>query len=306
MKIGIPVLLTALWLPATAIAHGNATAPVSLWQAYTFDTEIIVPLLIFTVLYLIGLQRIWSRAGVGRGVARWRVGCFAAGMVALILALVWPFDALGSYSLAAHMTQHVLLTTFAAPLLVLAAPVVTLLWGLPFTWRRSLAGFGRQRHIRRGRNVLTIPVIAWLGYALALWLWHTPAAYQAAVRNETLHILEHVSFLASALLLWWTALVSVRATSFGFGTGVFLLFTTSLQAGLLGALLTFARRPFYPIYETNVFGLTPVADQQLAGIIMWIPGGFVYLGGALLLAWIWLRRLQARDMSYGGNAGAAL
>lgn len=277
-------------------AHTEAAAPASLWQAYTLDAEVLVPMLLFAGLYIAGLRRMWRRAGSGRGVEYWRVGCFAAAMLALILALIWPFDVLGGFSLAAHMTQHVLLTTVAAPLLVLCAPVVTMIWALPIDWRRRLGNAGQNRLIRSGWRAVTLPLFAWLFYALCLWCWHMPALYQAALHNDGLHIFEHVSFFASALLLWWTALISVRTTELGLGAGIFLLFTTSLQAGLLGALLTFAQRPFYPFYETTVsgFGLDTLADQQLAGILMWIPGGLVYLAGAMWLTWLWVQRLQTR------------
>lgn len=295
----IAATIAIILLPIQAMAHSdNAAAPASLWQAYTLDTEVIVPMLLFASLYLIGLGRIWSRAGWNRGVQLWRVCCFIAAMLALMLAMIWPFDALGGFSLAAHMSQHVLLTTFAAPLLVLSAPLATLLWALPLSWRRHLGTIGQNSVIRRGWHVFTLPLFAWLAYASCLWLWHMPALYEAAIINDHLHLFEHVSFFASALLLWWTALISAYSTAFGLGTGVFLLFTTSLHSGLLGALLTFAQRPFYQFYETtrSPFVLEPLADQQLAGIIMWIPGGLIYLAGAVFLTCLWLQRLQKRNL----------
>jgi putative membrane protein len=125
-----------------------------------------------------------------------------------------------------------------------------------------------------------------------LWGWHTPALYQAALLNDALHTLEHVAFLAGALLLWWTVFLSVRGM-LGLGSGIFLLFTTGLQEGLLGALLTFSRRTLYPLYETapGIWDITALEDQQLAGILMWIPGGLVYLTGGLLLCFLWLQQL---------------
>lgn len=292
-------------LPLRTFAHNQSSAaPDSIGQAYTIDAAVVVPMFMFAVLYLVGLGRIWSRAGWGHGVEYWRVSCFVAAMLALTLAMIWPFDALGAFSLAAHMTQHVLLSTFAVPLLLLSAPLATLVWALPITWRRRLGAVSQDRLISRGWNVLTLPLVAWLAYALSLWLWHMPALYEAAILDNTLHLLEHISFFASALLLWWTALISVRSTALGPGAGIFLLFTTSLHAGLLGALLTFAQRPFYPYYESvpSFFGLDALADQQMAGIIMWIPGGLVYLTGAVVLIYLWLQRLEKRHLTGTGAA----
>jgi putative membrane protein len=247
---------------------------------------------LITVLYVAGVVRLWRRAGIGRGVEGWRVACFAGGVAALSVSLIWPLDALAGAALSAHMAQHVMLTACAAPLLAASAPIVTSLWGLPVAWRRRLGGLGRRPALRSGKGVLTLPIFAWCFYTAMLWGWHTPDLYQAALLNDGLHTLEHVAFLAGALLLWWTVLLSVRG-ALGVGSGIFLLFTTGLQEGLLGALLTFSQRALYPLYEAapGIWDITAVEDQQLAGILMWIPGGLVYLTGGLLLCLSWLQQL---------------
>jgi putative membrane protein len=141
--------------------------------------------------------------------------------------------------------------------------------------------------MRRAWRYLTLPLFAWALYAASLWLWHMPRFYEAAAGDELVHTLEHLSFLASALVLWWAALLSARTSALGAAAGIFLLFTTGLQDGLLGALLAFAPRPLYASYveSGHLLGLDPLADQQLAGVIMWIFGGFIYLGAALALVW---------------------
>lgn len=234
-----------------------------------------------------GLARLWRRAGRGRGVETWRAACFVGAMLALSLALIWPLDVLGASILSAHMIQHLLLTTAAAPLLVLSAPLTVGLWALPPAGRRAVGSVARAGALRRGWRLLTLPLLAWTFYAASLWLWHMPRFYEAAARDELVHTLEHLCFLASALVLWWTVLLSARNSALGVGAGIFLLFTTALQDGLLGALLAFAPRPLYGFYAEagHLLGLDPVADQQLAGVIMWIFGGFIYLGAALTLAW---------------------
>jgi putative membrane protein len=131
-----------------------------------------------------------------------------------------------------------------------------------------------------------------------------PRLDEVAVRDEVLHTVEHLSFLASALLLWWAVVRSTRGTTLGLGAGIFLLFTTALQEGLLGALLTFAPRPPYGIHgqeDPGFLGLGPLADQQLAGIIMWIPGGLVHLMAAVVVAEPWLVR---RRSSHAGASSA--
>jgi cytochrome c oxidase assembly factor CtaG len=123
--------------------------------------------------------------------------------------------------------------------------------------------------------------------AATLWLWHMPRFYEAATRDDLVHFFEHLCFLVSALVLWWAVLLSARTSSLGVVAGIFLLFATAVQDGLLGALLVFAPRPLYDFYveAAQHLGRNPLADQQLAGVIMWIFGGAVYLGAALALAW---------------------
>lgn len=281
-------------LPLDAIAHGAELHDMAdLWHAYSLDPFVVIPMTLFGVWYTAGILRLWSRAGWGRGVQAWRAAAFCGGMLALFFALIWPLDALGSSALSAHMAQHVTLTAVAAPLLAASAPLVTGLWALPRSWRRAVGSVGTHTATRGGRKVLTLPIFAWIFYASILWIWHMPGPYQAAVLDDTVHTLEHMAFLAGALLLWWTVLLSVRGSVLGLGSGIFLLFTTGLQEGLLGALLTFSPRPLYPVYETGpgLWNITALEDQQLAGLLMWIPGGFIYLSGALLLCYLWLARM---------------
>jgi cytochrome c oxidase assembly factor CtaG len=283
--------LGAALAPSLALAHeGDAHGAVDLWRAYGFDLYVVLPMLLAAGIYGAGVARLWRRAGRSRGVETWRAGCFAGAMLALGLALIWPFDVLGGMILSAHMVQHLLLTTAAAPLLALSAPLAAGLWALPRAARRAAGGVAHAAGMRRGWTLLTLPLFAWAFYAASLWLWHMPRFYEAAARDELVHILEHLCFLASALVLWWTALLSARTSALGVGAGIFLLFTTALQDGLLGALLAFAPRPLYGLYAENahLLGLDPVADQQLGGIIMWIFGGLIYLTAALVLAWRFL------------------
>ena len=282
-------------MPAKASAHGSEVHGLAdLAHAYTLDAWVLVPLVLVCTAYTAGAVRLRRRATRGQGVAAWRVAAFYGGVLALVLALVWPLDALAGAALSAHMAQHVFLTAVAAPLLAASSPIVIALWGLPRRARRALGALARPPAVRGGRHALAVPLVAWACYAVLLWSWHMPGPYQAALRSEWLHTLEHVSFLTGALVLWWAVWLSARDRVLGLGSGIFLLFTTGMQEGLLGALLTFSGQTLYPFYDATpgLFGITALEDQQLAGVLMWVPGGAVYLGAGLALTYLWLRQIE--------------
>ena len=146
------------------------------------------------------------------------------------------------------------------------------------------------RRLPMVRNVATL----WLLHTGTLWFWHAALPYETALNNEIVHVTEHVSFLVTALL-FWHIVIGVRATEWvPQGLGAMLVFAMALQSGFLSLLLTFARTPWYS--TTRAWGLEPLADQQLAGVIMWIPAGFVYLGGALALFVSWIRSSDSEDV----------
>ena len=292
--------------PSGALGHGvEIHGLADLAHAYTIDAWVLLPMTTLAVLYVRGYVTLARHAQRARAAVRARAAAFAGGMLALALALIWPLDALAGAALSAHMAQHVMMTAVAAPLLVASAPLVTGLWALPAPWRHAVGSLGRRFVLGDSRNLLTLPVVAWGFYTAMLWTWHMPGPYQAALADDALHTLEHAAFLLGALLVWWAVLQSVRATSFGLGTGVFLLFATGLQEGLLGALLTFSNRTLYPAYEAapGLWGISALEDQQLAGVLMWVPGGAIYLCGALMLTRRLLARIAAADQrpSYPGR-----
>ena len=137
-------------------------------------------------------------------------------------------------------------------------------------------------------------------HGAAIWIWHAPALYQATLTSDFVHALQHLSFFGTALLFWWTIIHAHapggRARAVSFGTAVLLLFGTALHSGALGALLTFSRALWYPAYGSTAraWGLNPVEDQQLAGLVMWIPATFAYLIAALFLFAGWLRASEER------------
>ncbi|HEX8363418.1 MAG TPA: cytochrome c oxidase assembly protein [Longimicrobium sp.] len=286
------VALLAL-VPSPASAHpGEALKPHDLWSAWAWEPWVVAGLFVSAWLYSRGTERLWRRAGVGHGVRRWEAGCFAAGMLTLVVAMVSPLHPLGGVLFSAHMVQHELLMAVAAPLLVLGRPVVPVLWALPIRWRR--AGGAAARSGRGAWRLVSAPFAAWLLHAAALWFWHIPGPYQATLTSEAMHTLQHASFLGTGLLFWW-ALFHGRRGRMGYGAAVFYLFATAMHSGGLGALLTFARQPWYPAYgATAAWGLTPLEDQQLAGLIMWIPAGVSYLVAGLALVAAWMRESERK------------
>jgi len=266
--------------------RGPPIEPAELWTAWNWDP------LVWLAIFAAGMAYVqaWNLVGHRRAVAPWQRRAFLGGLAVVWLALVSPIDAMAASLSSAHMVQHLLLTTVAAPLLVAGAPMVTLWRALPrpaarhaHRWRgSSLAGAARW--------LLERPAAAAVPSVVALWAWHVPVLYEAALDNAFVHALEHVTFLVAALLSWAAILAAGRRRTDRPGRAVLVLFALSLQCGLLGVLLTFSRRPWYPSYASTVrpWGLTPLADQQLAGVIMWVPAGGVYLVVALWLLVRWI------------------
>jgi cytochrome c oxidase assembly factor CtaG len=303
-------LLVAL-PPRELLAHeGRPIEPHDLWSAWSWEPPVVAAMALAGWAYARGTRAVWRRAGVGRGVRRWQAGAFAGGLVALFVALISPLHALGEALFCAHMVQHLLLTLVAAPLLALGAPVVAFLWALPPAARRALARrWNRSTSWRGIGRSLTHPLTAWVVSALALWVWHLPFYYDAAVRLEAVHALEHVTFFLTALLFWWALVEPAGVFRRARGAALVYLFAAAMQSAILGALLTLAPRPWYTAHldTTGAWGLSPLDDQQIAGGIMWVPANLVYLGALAVVLVTWLRdserrvsRAERRPVDAGG------
>jgi len=188
---------------------------------------------------------------------------FAGALLALFFALIWPLEALAGTSFAAHMAQHMLLIGVAAPLLAASRPVLPFLKGRGWLARPVLA-FARPRH-------------AFLLHGAAIWLGHAPRVLEWSLDQRWMHALQHFALVATAALFWWSLLARGRA---GAGESALWTLATLIHTGLLGALLTFAPRPLFASYGLE--------DQQLAGLVMWIPGGLAYFAAGLAFAAAWL------------------
>jgi cytochrome c oxidase assembly factor CtaG len=206
-----------------------------------------------------------------------------------------PVHTIGGMLFSVHMVEHELLMAVAAPLLVLGRPLIAFLWALPQPARRDLGWLSRARPVHRVWLFTTSALVAWAVHALALWVWHLPALFEAALASEFVHSLQHVYFLGAALL-YWTSLLHRRHDAEGRGVAVISLFATTLHSSILGAQLTLGTVAWYPLYggRSAAWGLTAIEDQQLAGLVMWVPGGLVYMGAALALAAKWLGESETR------------
>jgi cytochrome c oxidase assembly factor CtaG len=309
------LIVSAAWTGAGLVsgampllAHdGKPVEPHDIAGAWSVEPWVIAGLMTSLVLYTVGIRRLWSDAGAGRGIRGREAWCFYTGWLLLALGLVSPLHAMGEALLSAHMVQHEILMLAATPLLVLGRPMLAALWAIPFGWRAAVGALGRRGGVRAPWRWVTQPMIAGVIHAVAIWAWHVPTLYERSVRDEAVHALQHIAFIATALLFWWSILQARRSRSRD-GQGLAVLFMTALHTGALGALLAFAPSLWYPVYAatTGPWGLSPIEDQQLAGMIMWIPGGGAYVAAGLLMALRWMGESRVRTRALRLTVPAAL
>lgn len=195
---------------------------------------------------------------------------FLAGVLVLLLDLVSPIDSLGDqYLLSAHIVQHFVLALIVPPLLIAGMPPI--------------------------RLPILPAALSWLLGAGTMVFWHIPLLFNAALANEGLHIVQHLSFLVTGTIFWWPVLQRQFAPL----TAITYLFSACLTCSILGAAITFAKPGLYPAYLSpedhlgllplirDNWGLDPKTDQQLGGLLMWIPGCFVYLTAILVTVGRW-------------------
>ncbi len=279
--------LTAVW------AHGPAEsgADGAHGVGWTFPPLVTINLLLAATIYGSGVHRLWQRAGRGKGIRFKQVGAFATGMLVLVIALLSPIDALSDDLGWMHMVQHMLIINVGAPLLVLGAPGTAFLWLLPPAARRWTGSFTERT--RPGKTMVYMlwqPVLLWSLFALTLWVWHLPALYEHALRNELFHDFQHFTFLITACLFWRVLLDPVSRLRLSRMGAILYLFLTSLHATLLGVFMALAPSVWYPTYEgrTLSWSVTALEDQQLAGLIMWMPACMAFAVVAAISLAFWL------------------
>jgi putative membrane protein len=285
-----------------AAAHGSDGA---LWSGptWTYDPWVVIPLYMSAALYFIGTQRLWRRAGFCRGVRQGQAVSFWVGWLVLALALISPLHWTGERLFTAHMIEHGVVMAVAAPLIAFARPVGAMAWAVPQRIAAILGAAGAGVTRWWLWRLVSHPVSAALLHGAAIWAWHAPLLYQAALEHVWLHRLQHASFFVTALLFWWS-LWHGRLRVRGYGIAVFCLFITTVHTGVLGILLTLSRHLWYPQQGAFAaeFGLTPLEDQQLAGLVMGVPMGLIYTGAALALAARWI---MTSSNGFGAGHAAA-
>jgi putative membrane protein len=289
--LALTVLLAAA-CGVPAFAHGGPDSAALPW---TFDFWIVGPLVVVAVCYAAGsIALLWR--GRDASARMWPALAFLLGWLTLAGALISPLHWLGERIFTIHMIEHEIVMAISAPLFVLAKPIGILMWGLPERLRQAMGGWAGHAMTRVVWNWFSAAPNATLLHGAAIWLWHVPVFFDAAITNVSIHRLQHLSFLFSALIFWWSVLRRCEH-----GAASWSLFITMMHTSVLGALMTLAPRVLYQA-QTRVsaeWGLTPLQDQQLAGVVMWVPAGTIYAGAALALAALWIRqsgqKLKASD-----------
>jgi cytochrome c oxidase assembly factor CtaG len=273
----------------SALAHTPSAAETTL-----VDVSVFALIAGLGLAYACGSWRL-SRRSPLRSQRHARAALFWTGWALLAIALGPPLDGWSSRSFAAHMIQHEIMMLLAAPLLVMAKPFGVVLWGLPERAARALAGTAQARTTRWLARRLSSPLGAWLVHAIVLWGWHAPLAFEAALARPAVHWLQHTSFFVSALFFWWSVFAAGRLAERR-GAAIVSVFTTGMHTSVLGALLTFSTRLWYPAYAPGfaAWNLTAIEDQQLGGLVMWVPGGIVFLIAGLALTGMWLKEAEKR------------
>ncbi|HUQ20813.1 MAG TPA: cytochrome c oxidase assembly protein [Gemmatimonadaceae bacterium] len=287
---------------------GAPFAPRDLASGWSWEPAIYVPIAVAAALYIRGSLIEWGRAPHARDRILRNALLFSTGWVVLVAALVSPLHRLGGVLFSAHMAQHELLMTIAAPLLVLSRPIMPFLWAMPMGMRRAVGGVFTRGPIAALWDAISQPVVAAGLHGVAIWGWHSPQLYDATLTNEWVHAAQHASFLGTGLLFWWSV-IHGRANRPAYGVSVMLVFFTAVHTTILGALLTMSESSWYTAYTpalTTPWGFTPLEDQQLGGLIMWVPATIAYLVAALALFLAWLRQSEVRVLTRENIVRAAV
>src|SRR5450631_2902709 len=253
--------------------------------SWAFPPWISASLLVTALIYIRGWRSLQQTRSAQFPL--WRLVCFCSGLLTLWLAVASPLDTLGGLLLFVHMSQHLVIMSVAPPLILLGAPVVPLLRGLPrIVIRDALSPFFRMGIFHRVGSFLTRPIVCWLAMNVAYVSWHLAPAYQLALRSPAWHEAEHASFFFSCILFWWPVILPWPSVA---RSSRWMLLPYLVSADLvntgLSAFFCFSGRVFYSTYSSapRLFGLSALQDQIAAGSLMWVLGSTIFLLPALLI-----------------------
>ena len=273
-------------VPVVALAHdGERHAPS--WSGWDIATA--AALLAAGALYARGA---WT---AGRGIRARDALCFAAALATCGAVLLTPIATRADVLFSVHMSQHEVLMLVSAPLLVLGRAPIAALWALPPSAREGVVAFTKRPRVARAWMAVTAPVVILVLHGATLWAWHVPSLFESALASDAVHALQHAMFFATAVLFWW-ALLRGRYGRAGYGLSAVFVFATMLHSGILGALLALGRESWYPTHAARAAGegVDPLADQQLAGVLMWVPAALVLLVVTLALVASWIGESEKR------------
>ena len=255
-------------------------------QSWTFEPWIIVPLLLVSIIYLRGWWQLHRR--LPRRFGGSRLIAFQSGVVTLFLALASPLHELAEKLLQFHMIQHLLLMMVVPPLLLLGAPILPLLRGLPRpALRYGLRQLFSSRAFKRLARFFTDPLVCLLGFTVSNVAWHVPALYELALRSEFWHAVQHICFFGTGLLFWWPVVQPWPSRlRWPRWTMIPYLLFADIQNTVLSAFLIFSERVLYPTYAAvpRLWGISVLDDQAAAGAIMWVPGSVIFLVPVVVVA----------------------
>lgn len=268
-------------------------------RSWEWRPEVLIPLIVAGVIYFLGWRRLRMKGQQPHRLANgWRLASYWAALLFIGLALLSPIDVLGGQLFFMHMIQHLILMMLGAPLLMLANPLPFLLWGLPDKARR-VAGAAlsnllhRRSSTRKALRTMTAPGIAWLIFVFVLVGWHDPTLYNAALRNELVHDLEHISFFVAALLYSWHVVGAGPRLHKRLSPAAKILFViAAIPANMLtGIVIAFSDQVIYTYYlgVPRLWGIDALGDQMLGGVIMWVPGSMMYIVAVLIITARWLQ-----------------
>ncbi len=253
--------------------------------------SVVVGLAALALLYLWAVGPLRRRGGVTGGAGPWRVVSFFAGLAVMYLVLDGPLDDLSdSYLFSMHMVQHLALTQLVAPLLILGTPAFAL---------RPLL---RPGWVRAAGEALSRPAVAFLVYALTYTVWHLPAPYDLMVRHDGLHVLVHLEYMVTGVIMWWPVLTPLpEYRRLASGGAILYLFLLGIPMMAVAAWITLTPHLLYPFYSAapRVWGLSPLDDQRLGGLIMWVPGGAFYWIATAGVFFAWASRERRADAERG-------
>lgn len=256
--------------------------------SWSFEPTVILGLALGVALYVRGWRRLRARGRGGRALKPWRAWCYGAGIALIAMALLSPIGTFTELFFSMHMIQHLLLIMFAAPLILLGAPVLPVMWAFDRGTRRGLGRvfFHESSAVHRVFHFLTRPGIALTVFIVVLIVWHHPALYDAAQGRTIVHDLEHALFFGTALLFWWPVIHPTGGRRrLGYGAAILYIFPAKIAGFVLGAALTLTDTAYYETYirAPRLWGISALADQQAGGLIMWVVGGLLYIVPLLFL-----------------------